>query len=305
MPTIQQIIERAILRLDENNTANQNDLWTVTELIDYADEAQMEACRRADLLKEKNDPDLCHVIVQSDEPDYALHPKALRVIEAYLGPSVWGDLSWQAATRTLVDPLNGMLNAGFLAGTIVMVKGFTRAGNNGVFTIAGVTAGGLTVAETTMTDETGNLVWAKSPQKPLTKRTRNQMDYEFGIWNNLRGEPDYFITEAPGELVLAPIPKQNYAIDMIVTRLPKVSFVGLDPTRTIPEIADQYHYDLVDWICHLAYLKRDADSFNGELADHFEKSFDRKFGPRPSARAEQDRRARPRPRMPYPREFGF
>jgi hypothetical protein len=301
--TLGELIQEARSRLDDE--AVQAGLWSDTLLTRYANEAEKEATRRADLLIDRTDPTYCRVELIAEKPDYSRNAKVLRVLEAYLGPSVVKDtISWTAATRTLADTGNGFLKAGFKADTPITVYGFTTAGNNGRFTISSVTAGSIVVVESGMTDEAATpTVTVKGPKFPLKKKSRMDMDIEFGTWSDTRGEPQFFITDIGTELVVFPIPTEANVLDMIVSRLPKTAMSDL--TTHSPEIQEEYHFDLVDWMCHLAFMKRDSDSFDAQLATSYENSFTKTFGPRPSANAEQDRRSRPRPRSIRPREFGF
>ena len=54
---------------------------------------------------------------------------------------------------TYTDSANGFVKAGFVAGDVVTVAGFTTLGNNGIKTIATVTAGTMTLTGAILTDE--------------------------------------------------------------------------------------------------------------------------------------------------------
>jgi hypothetical protein len=49
----------------------------------------------------------------------------------------------------------------------------------------------------------------------------------------------------------------------------------------VPEIPQQYLSDCLDWMCSLAYLKNDADTYDQKRSVEFAKEFERKVGPRP------------------------
>ena len=55
--------------------------------------------------------------------------------------------------NSFTDSSDGFVAAGFAAGDTIMVSGFTAAANNGIFTIATVAVGTITIAETTLTGE--------------------------------------------------------------------------------------------------------------------------------------------------------
>ncbi|MCK5610044.1 hypothetical protein KAR91_49680, partial [Candidatus Pacearchaeota archaeon] len=72
-----------------------------------------------------------------------------------------------------------------------------------------------------------------------------------------------------------------------------------------PEIPEEYHMDLIEWICHLAYLKQDGETEELGRSDMYEAKFTQKFGPKLSAITESNRRRKPRNKSLRPKEFGF
>lgn len=72
-----------------------------------------------------------------------------------------------------------------------------------------------------------------------------------------------------------------------------------------PEIPDEYHFALSDWIAHLALSNHDEDAENLAKSREHEERFTQKFGPAVSARTEAKRRRSPRNSSITPREFGF
>lgn len=70
----------------------------------------------------------------------------------------------------------------------------------------------------------------------------------------------------------------------------------------VPEIPQHYLADCLDWMCHLAYLKNDADTFDPAKAASFSAMFDNKVGPRPTnlqLELEYYQAGRRRPRLYY------
>jgi hypothetical protein len=91
-------------------------------------------------------------------------------------------------------------------------------------------------------------------------------------------EPKQFTMDLAGrELSLVGIPTADGVIKLDVTRIP------LDGALEIgtPEIPQQFLTDCLDWMCHLAYLKNDADTSNPAQAASYAGEFERKVGPRP------------------------
>ncbi len=61
----------------EDNVSPQ--LWSDLELKRYANEAEVEACRRSELLFDSTTPDVCQIAVVADVATYPLHSKIRRI----------------------------------------------------------------------------------------------------------------------------------------------------------------------------------------------------------------------------------
>ena len=64
-------------------------------------------------------------------------------------------------------------------------------------------------------------------------------------------------------------------VSLEVFRLPECDLAN---TSDEPEIAEEYHRDLIYWVLHEAYKKQDADSFQQERSDDFLARFTEVFG---------------------------
>ena len=64
-------------------------------------------------------------------------------------------------------------------------------------------------------------------------------------------------------------------VNLEVFRLPLLPLV--DDTDT-PEIPEEFHRDLIYWVLHEAYKKRDADAYNQEKSDYYLARFTEIFG---------------------------
>ena len=93
--------------------------------------------------------------------------------------------------------------------------------------------------------------------------------------------------DSAGGLRLLPTPQADDVLALTVTRLPLRAMVG---DGDVPEIAAMWHERLLDWMLHLAYLKRDADTAALELADRYAQRFAAWFGGAVSARLMEARR---------------
>lgn len=143
---------------------------------------------------------------------------------------------------------------------------------------------------------------------PLTQKTRGEMNAWISDWEELEGDPEVFIFENSSfSLQLVPEPPSSYAGDTAaiqVYRLPITDLVLTDKDSE-PEIDEQYHYDLLHWVAHMAFMKPDSDTLNLPLAQFHEQQFTLKFGPLPTAKQERRRRSRSsNPTIRF-RAFGF
>ncbi|MBZ0158397.1 MAG: hypothetical protein K8I29_19540 [Alphaproteobacteria bacterium] len=223
--TLQEILDAA--RNDFLADKNTPKLWSDDTLARYANEAEREACRRADLLIDSTTIAVCSIAVSANTASYALHGKIRRVLEAKLA----------------------------------------------------------------------------SQPVPLFLKTKGELDELYPEWRNETGTPVYVIPN-PTTVRLVPTPTATDTLALEVVRLPLADMSLEDPDAT-PEIPEAYHFDLIDWICHLAYSKQDAETMDLEKAKLHEARFTAKFGPRPSALSETNRVRSPRNRGMRFKEFGF
>lgn len=89
---------------------------------------------------------------------------------------------------------------------------------------------------------------------------------------------DWYATET--SLMLKRLPQADDKLILSVYRLPLNKMVN---DSDEPEIAEQYHYLLLHWVCHRAYSKPDVDAKNIEMATFHELEFVKAFGQRQDA----------------------
>jgi len=121
---------------------------------------------------------------------------------------------------------------------------------------------------------------------PLTQKTEGWLDENFYGWRTATGTPVYYIEEE-GSITLVPTPDASLNAgtgkDTLICktyRLPVADFT-MDGS---PEISEEYHSDLVHWMCALAYEKADVYTLDGRKRSFHEEKFEEKFGPPISAR---------------------
>lgn len=134
--------------------------------------------------------------------------------------------------------------------------------------------------------------------RPLQRTTYRYLDENHPGWQERSGDPESYCLDLDRGLIwLDRKPLVEYAGGVLtVHRLPLADLaLAIEPTTADPaavltdsvelEIPAQYHVDLLDWVEHLAYLKRDVETYNEQRSAAAGARFERKFGPRPNAAA--------------------
>lgn len=120
-----------------------------------------------------------------------------------------------------------------------------------------------------------------SQRQPLEKMGYKALDDHKEDWQTRERTPTgYAMDMDTNTLYLSHIPITNETMKLTVVRLPLQKMV--DDTDQ-PEIAAQYHYDLVYWVLSLVYQIRDSDINDPDLALKYEAKFERRFGVKKSA----------------------
>lgn len=119
-------------------------------------------------------------------------------------------------------------------------------------------------------------------------------------WRDFTGTPDHFVVD-DNALSLRVVPAQSVAgtLRLEAIHRPLTLMVAADDE---PEIPLHLRADAVLWMCHLAYLKNDADTALPGASTGFSALFDQRFGPAPNAMAlvrQMQASTRGRPRLYY------
>lgn len=118
---------------------------------------------------------------------------------------------------------------------------------------------------------------SRVPLKLLTEQQVLRIDQN---WTNAStsGAICALVTDIEkGYLYTYPMPEVAALVKFGVYRLPMADITKTTDTLELP---DEVHYDLIWWMLHLAYQKRDPDKADSELVDEYEKKFIRAFGPK-------------------------
>lgn len=121
----------------------------------------------------------------------------------------------------------------------------------------------------------------------LSKSTHQIMDQDEGAWSDAdwqKGPPKFYLENTDAKrITLSPIPNVAGTLHLVVRRLPLLRLDWKKNQNTLIEIPTEHHYNLLHWMLSVAYMKRDAETENPELAEKHEAAFDRAVGERPSA----------------------
>ncbi|MEO5333033.1 MAG: hypothetical protein H7839_13520 [Magnetococcus sp. YQC-5] len=95
------------------------------------------------------------------------------------------------------------------------------------------------------------------------------------------GVPNYYLLDVGnGRVGVYPIPEANDEMWFYVSRLP---LLPLSDQASTPEIQEPYHFGLINWVCHEAYLKEDAETKDETKAMKYLSLFELQFGQRKTA----------------------
>ena len=125
----------------------------------------------------------------------------------------------------------------------------------------------------------------------LDKTTHQTLDLLRTNWQkDGDGVVDEYIEDFENrEITLYRTPKLAGTLFLTVRRLP-IARLSRTLRHKLLEADDETQYDLLDWMMFRAYLKRDAETENADLAGIHKTLFDERVGERPSAHLQQVRR---------------
>lgn len=136
---------------------------------------------------------------------------------------------------------------------------------------------------------------ASADEVLLTKRSQFWMDRRYRDWElegnaTTPGTPMFWIDYMDERKIkLYPVPDLVGVLHLTVWRM-ALAHLSWTLRHKILEVASEHHMDMIDWIQYRAYLKRDAETENLDLAAVHKAIFDERIGPRPSAKIERVRR---------------
>lgn len=133
----------------------------------------------------------------------------------------------------------------------------------------------------------------------LGKTREEEMDQNFPAWEDQDADTPtrYLDNRDEDKIYFWPPPNGNFTAKLEVGRLPLTSMRWDHRHIDKPEIKSKHWFDLVDYMVHLAYLKRDTETFDEKASNRALQVFNLKFGDRPNRRIEKENEVeRNRPR---------
>lgn len=131
------------------------------------------------------------------------------------------------------------------------------------------------------------IVWIKRAKLanrrcPLESTTSAQLDEDEPNWENREGEPGKYVLDLKeNKIQFNRVPTDDDTLTLTVHRLPENDLDWASNSET-PEIHQQYHIHLLDWVYHLAYSQHDEDTYNEKLSNTHAAKFEAMFGRRRS-----------------------
>lgn len=133
-------------------------------------------------------------------------------------------------------------------------------------------------------------VYDSTNQQVLSDTDFRTLDDSGQLWDTVTNKPTHYIfginhygldDDNNHTITLYPVPNAGLTLNLTVFR---TTIDNLITDFDIPEIPGRRHFDLIDWVLSLAYMKRDVDTFDpNKSAQHADK-FAQNFGIKKSAR---------------------
>ena len=121
---------------------------------------------------------------------------------------------------------------------------------------------------------------------PTSEEELDRMDRR---WELRTGQPQGWIFGRDGSLRLFPTPSKTVAVKIRVSRLP-VDLLSPDLGAEEPEIPQQWHVKLLNWVYNRALRKNEVETQDLEKAYEYETRFIADFGIRENANVERKHR---------------
>jgi len=294
---LQDIINRCRERLNDEKGLDSQKLWSISELVSYATEAEQEIARRLEILK---DSDTIGYIVLDGTVGQIDSVSVSGVVITSAAVPFAANLSITAANLSVI--INSQSSTpdyrAVVRGSLVIIKAVPRTGYPaGGYSLTASASGGLTAVCTNLPGLCRQVVaigqrylaldqrilritrFKPSGQtKPVPSTTKDNMDITYPAWEELENGtifchlPDY----DSNETIVVPGPAAVELIEQDVVRLPLVDF-SVSDLKALPEIAARYHEAMIERMMRNAYRKDDVDTQDMVKSKTHEGEFDLKI----------------------------
>lgn len=119
--------------------------------------------------------------------------------------------------------------------------------------------------------------WNSTVLVPLSARFQDEQSNDWRA-EEVESPEEFVLNQSARSIRLVGIPTLDGVVGLEVIRLPLTAISG----HAVPEIPQPYLADCLHWMCHLAYLKNDADTRDKSKSDEYAALFASRVGPRPS-----------------------
>ena len=111
--------------------------------------------------------------------------------------------------------------------------------------------------------------------RPLIQTTKRILDLTYPAWASASGDERSFFVGDTNKITIYKKPDGSGTLRLTVSRLPLVAMSADDDT---PEIDEQYHDGMVDWVLYRSYSKQDSKTLDPEKAEIHKNAFNERFG---------------------------
>lgn len=267
-------------------------LWSDTYLARCASQAEMEAARRAKLLFDKTtvtDDNIASGTATTTTTNKLIDTAAVFVSANVVGKTVYNLTDNTFAT---VSAFVSATELTLSSDIMVIGESYVIGDPTKALTRLNIVSGTATYPLSRKIVKIEN-PYLLSVGIPLVQKTEGWLDSNYYQWRTAEGTPQYYV-EDKGTITLVPKPdatlNSNTGKDTLLFSVYRLPLKDLSLSlNNSPEIPEEYHLQLIDWICHLAYLK-DSEGGNSGKADYYAGRFAMNFGNPVSALVENNMR---------------
>lgn len=278
-----------VARNDFLDDDTQPPKWNDVTLARNATQAEQEACRRASLLLDSDTQTADNITngVATSTVANKLSDSGATFTDAMVGKTVYNPIDNTWAVITAKDSTILLsLSADIMTSGEAYVIGDASKALCRVCVTSGV--GNYNLSHKITKIESCYLESMNGV--PLHQKTRGWLDRHYFQWRTATGTPRFYLEER-GKITLVPKPDSTFnnstgkdTLNLSVYRLP---LLDLDVnTNNSPEIPEEYHYSLIDYICYLCYSNQNSDSQDLQKSTRHLALFEAKFGVALNANAE-------------------